>query len=233
VVRGTVQGAGHLAGVLGGMVGTLGQLVLTVVLVPILFVVFATYFDRLARIRQFLPPTHRERIWGLLKKVDAAFSGYVRGQLVVALFTTTGFCIGFYLADVPYWFVVSLIGGTLSLVPYGQCSGWLLAILLKSADALTGAVAFSWFGVFIAPTLVYLVTQSMETWVITPLAQGEATNLHPVSVLVALIIGGAIAGIIGLILAVPVTASARTLFSELALPRIRRWGQGRDSPGVS
>jgi predicted PurR-regulated permease PerM len=65
----------------------------------------------------------------------------------------------------------------------------------------------------------------VETWVITPLVQGEAANLHPIVVLVALIIGGTVAGIIGLILAIPVTASARILFSELALPRIRRWAE--------
>jgi predicted PurR-regulated permease PerM len=225
VVRGTVRGAGKLFGMLGTVFGTASYLAMAIVLVPILFVFFATYFDRLARLRQFLPMTRRERIWELLKKIDAAFSAYVRGQFVVALFTTTGFCIGFSLIGVPYWFVVSIIGGILSLIPYGQCSGWLLAILFKAAESLAGAEAFSWIGVLLAPTLVYLVTQSVETWVITPLVQGEAANLHPIVVLVALIIGGTVAGIIGLILAIPVTASARILFSELALPRIRRWAE--------
>ena len=60
-------------------------------LIPILFVVFATYFDRLERTKRYLPAGYRDRIRELLSKVDAAFSGYVRGQLVVALFTTVGF----------------------------------------------------------------------------------------------------------------------------------------------
>jgi predicted PurR-regulated permease PerM len=227
VVRGSVEGAGQFLGALGGVIGTAGYLVVAVVLVPALFVTFAAYFDRLPRIRQFIPVKHRDRVWELLQKVDGAFSGYVRGQLVVALFTTTGFCVGFYLAGVPYWFVVSLVGGTLSLIPYGQGSGWLLAIILKGAESLTGAEAFSWFAVFIAPSIVYLITQALESWVITPLAQGEATNLHPIVVLVALIFGGAVAGIVGLILAVPVTASARALFLELVLPRLQRWAEAR------
>jgi predicted PurR-regulated permease PerM len=230
MVRGSVEGAGQLLHILGGMVGTAGYLAVAGVLIPLLFITFATYFDRLGRIRRFIPADHRDRTWALLQKVDAAFSGYVRGQLIVAVFTTTGFGIGFYLAGVPYWFVVSLIGGTLSLIPYGQCSGWLLAMVFKLADSLTGAEPFSWFGVILAPSIVYLITQSMESWVITPIAQGEATNQHPIVVLVALVIGGAVAGIIGLILAVPVVASARALFSELVLPRLERWADARGSP---
>lgn len=223
VVRGAYESVGPLFGMLGAAVGTAGFLVASAVLIPILFVYFATYYDRLASLRQFLPASRRERILVLLRGVDAAFSGYVRGQLVVALFTTVGFCVGFYLVDVPYWFVVALIGGVLSLVPYGQMSGWLLAMTLKYAEVQTGSNAFSWFGILIAPSLVYAVTQSMESWVITPLVQGEATNLHPVVVLVALIIGGALAGIVGLILAVPVTASAKMLIRELAVPRLKHW----------
>jgi predicted PurR-regulated permease PerM len=223
VVRGAFSGVGPLFGVVGSAVGTASYLVVGAILLPVLFVFFATYYDRLAGLRRFFPASRRERICDLLKQVDAAFSGYVRGQLVVAVFTTIGFCIGFYLVGVPYWFVVALIGGTLSLVPYGQCTGLVLAIGLKYAETQAGPAEFGWLSVFIAPTLVYLFTQSMESWVITPLAQGEATNLHPIIVLVVLIIGGALAGIVGLILAVPVTASARMLFRELAVPRLERW----------
>jgi predicted PurR-regulated permease PerM len=226
-VRSAWSGVGSLFGMVGSAVGTATYLVVAAVLVPILFVFFATYFDRLSRLKCFLPATRRKRVLELREKIDAAFSGYIRGQLVVALFTTLGFCIGFYLVGVPYWFVVSLVGGTLSLVPYGQCSGWLLAIILTYAETQTGPVEFDWFSVLLAPTLVYLVTQSMESWVITPLVQGEAMSLHPVVVLIALVTGGGVAGIIGLILAVPVTASAKMLFGELAVPRLRRWADAR------
>jgi predicted PurR-regulated permease PerM len=64
---------------------------------------------------------------------------------------------------------------------------------------------------------------------ITPLAQGEATHPHPIVVLLAAIVGGMIAGIVGLRLAIPVTASARTLVTELATPRIRRWESPADT----
>ncbi|MCO6436592.1 MAG: AI-2E family transporter [Phycisphaerae bacterium] len=225
VLRSTIGGAGHVFGVLGGVIGSAGYLVVAGILIPILFVFFSARFDRMRDFREYLPSTRRDRIWELLSKIDAAFSGYVRGQLVVAVFTTMGFCVGFSLIGVPYWFVVSLVGGVLSLIPYGQCSGWILAMLLQGAETLAGDQAFSFFDVLLAPSLVYLVTQSLETWVITPLVQGESTRLHPIVVLVSLLVGGALAGVIGLILAIPVTASVRTLFQELAVPRLRRWAE--------
>lgn len=227
VVRHAFGGVGPFFGLLGQAVGTAGYLLVAAILIPVLFVFFTTYYERFTGLQRYLPASRRERIRGLLQGIDAAFSGYVRGQLVVAVFTTIGFSIGFYLVSVPYWFVAALIGGILSVIPYGQCTGWVLAIVFKFAEAQTGAVEFTFLGGVLAPSLVYLVTQSMESWVITPLAQGQATNLHPVVVLVVLIIGGTLAGIIGLILAVPVTASIRLLVNELVLPRWRHWADSR------
>lgn len=223
VMQGAVQGLSGAVGIFSQALGTAGYAAMSSVLIPILFITFATYFDRLASSRNYLPQSQRERIWKMLKTVDAAFSAYIRGQLIVAVFTTLGFCIGFALIGVPYWFVVSLIGGALSLIPYGQVSGIVLAVLLKLAESLTGSAEFSWLGIFVAPLLVYLVTQSMETWVITPLVQGGATKLHPVIVIVALVIGGMLAGIVGLILAIPLTAAGRTIFNDLVRPPLKEW----------
>lgn len=224
LVKQTLTGAGQVVGVLGTAFGTATYLVLSAILIPILFVFCGTYYERIHLLREYLPSSHRDTILDIIAHFDVAFSAYIRGQLVVALFTTTGFCIGFYLAGVPYWFVISLIGGTLSLIPYGQMSGWILAIAFKYAETLAAPeLAFSWTGVLLAPSLVYLVTQSMESWVITPLVQGEALKLHPIVVLVVLLIGAAVGGIVGLILAVPLAGASRNLFATYLRPRLRDW----------
>lgn len=218
-----VTTTGRLFGLIGDVIGTTTYLIMAGVLSLVLFFYFSTRLDRVAGIRNYLPTSQRDTIWKQLLNVDRAFSGYIRGQFVVALFTFTGFCIGFSLTGVPYWFVVSLVGGVLSLIPYGQVAGPASAILLKFLESQTDTVEFTWVGVFVAPLIVYAITQSMETWVITPLVQGEATNLHPVTVLIVLVIGGAVGGILGLILAIPLTASARMLFDEVLKPKIQAW----------
>jgi predicted PurR-regulated permease PerM len=218
-----VTGVGRLFGFVGTVVSTAIYLVVATILLLIFFVSFVAGFDRLDALKRLLPASRRERIWELLGKVNVAFSAYVRGQFIVALFTTTGFAIGFAIVGVPYWFVISLIGGTLSLIPYGQMSGWLLAIAAKLVDAQMGTEALDWVAVLVLPSMVYAVTQSMESWVITPWVQGEAVDLHPVTVIVVLLVGGTLAGIVGLILAIPLTASARMLYEELFRERAERW----------
>lgn len=223
VIEALVTGTGRAFGFVGTVVSTATYLTVAAILILVFFVFFVARFDRLDDIKKFFPASRRERIWELLGHVNKAFSAYVRGQFVVAIFTTTGFCVGFWLVGVPYWFVVSLVGGALSLIPYGQMSGWLLAILFKYVESQTGDATFSWVGVLLAPSVVYAITQSMETWVITPWVQGEAANLHPIIVIIVLIVGGSVAGILGLILAIPLTASARMLYHEVVQPRLRPW----------
>ncbi|MGD2108538.1 MAG: AI-2E family transporter [Phycisphaerae bacterium] len=215
-------GSAHLFGFVGSVVGTTTYLAVASVLVVVMFVYLSARFDHLAEVKRLIPPANREMFSKLIQGVDEAFSGYIRGQLVVAVFTSIGFCVGFWLVDVPYWFVVSLIGGVLSLIPYGQCSGWLLAITLKYLETVSaqGDVSFSFTSVFLLPTVVYGITQSSETWLITPLVQGQATRLHPVTIILALLIGGFAAGILGLVLAIPVTASLKFAYREIAGPRL-------------
>lgn len=221
-----VDSAGLLLGLLGSVFGAASYTLVAAVLIPVMFVHFGAFYDRIHALEQVIPQSSRAFTLEIIGKIDQAFSAYVRGQLIVAVFTTTGFCVGFYVADVPYWFVVSLIGGTLSLIPYGQMSGWLLAIAFKYAESQTGeAGGFDAWSILVAPSLVYVVTQSMESWVITPFVQGETLNLHSVVVLVVLLIGGSIAGVVRLILAVPATASVRTILTDVVAPPLKRWAK--------
>jgi len=216
-IQGLANGSARVFGFVGSVVGTMTYFVMAVFLMVTMFVFLSSRFDRLWKVKKLLPESKRELFCKLVRGVDQACSGYVRGQLVVAIFTTTGFCIGFWLADVPYWFVVSIIGGVLSLIPYGQCSGWLLAIALKylESTAAQGGPSGSILSVILLPSLVYAITQSTETWLITPLVQARATRLHPVTIILVLLTGGFVAGIVGLVLAIPVTASLKVVYREL------------------
>jgi predicted PurR-regulated permease PerM len=201
-----------------GFVGTIAAGTLYVVfaffVVIVFFVLFVTYKGWGKHVEWVVPRNHHDAVRKVAGYMDRALGAYVRGQLLVALFTFTGFSVGFFFADVPYWFVVALIGGTCSLIPYGQVLGPLVAIALKLLESQVGEAAFSWWGVLLAPLLVYGITQSLESWVITPLVQGEVNKLHPAVIVTVLILGGSIAGILGLILAIPITATVKASLRE-------------------
>lgn len=229
ILRGILSALGRFFGLLGDALSASAFALGATLLFVASFCGLSLRFDRLPQLRELLPAPQRDAIWEVVREVDAAFSAYIRGQLIVAAFTTTGFCVGFWLTDVPYWFVVALIGGALSLIPYGQMSGWILAIVLKYLETQAGDVVFSWLDVCVYPSIVYLVTQSMESWVITPLVQGEAAQLHPLTIIIVLVIGGGVLGIVGLVLAIPVTATIRTLAMRYWLPRWREYVKRTES----
>ncbi|MGF1508401.1 MAG: AI-2E family transporter [Myxococcota bacterium] len=217
--------AGKLVQTLTQILGTTLSLGTASLLTLIVFGFFAVRFPKLPSIKQFLPQSRRDEIWGRFKQVESVFAGFFRGQLLVAVFTTTIFSIGFSLAGVPYWFVASIVGGTFSIVPYGQGLGWLVAISLNFFESQAQNTDVSLTGIFLGPSIVYAVMQSLETFVVTPLVQGSSTRLHPVAVLVSVVAGGSLGGILGVFLAIPIAASIRILLLEILIPRLRLWAE--------
>lgn len=214
---------GNLLGVVKQVLGTVSYWLTVVALSFCVFYACSVRFNRLSEASRFFPETKRGELIELCVEIDRVFASFFRGQLVVAVFTSFGFCIGFSLADVPYGVVIGLTGGLLSIIPFGQASGWILAILACWLEGVLGAVEFSWLKIFIYPSLVYAVTQSMETWVITPQIQGYATRMHPVAIMVVLFVGAKLGGLTGAFLAIPLLGTAKVLSTRYLIPMARDW----------
>lgn len=185
-----------------------------------LFIYFSLRFHDLPRLRDWLPRSRRAETVELFRRFEKAFGGFLRGQVIVALFTTSGFAIGFSLLGVPYALLVACVGGLLSFIPNGQAAGPILAIL---AGFLAPGHEFDVFRVIVYPCGVYAITQSLETFVVTPWVQSSQTRLSPLWVMGALIAGGATGGLIGMFLAIPMAACLRIVLREIALPAFKRF----------
>lgn len=187
---------------------------------------FSAYnYERLPALQRYFPKSKRTRWTEILGKIERVFAGFFRGQLVVAAFTTAVFGTGFFLVGVPYWFVAAGVGGVFSIIPYGQASGWVVAVLLSLLEAQQNAPTTEWIWLFAGPTIVYAIMQSLETFVITPLVQGSSTKLHPVAVFAAVVAGGSLGGVVGVFLAIPCVASGKILLQEVLLPKVRAWAE--------
>ena len=165
-------------------------------------------------------------------------SSFVRGRLIIAAMVGMIYATGWTICGVPYGLILGLSVGVLSLVPYLAAIGlpiaWaLLAIpLLDATDASTswylavgpdGVVGIVWWKILVFPLVVNFIAQLIEDYVLTPLIQGQATDLHPLAIMVAVIGAGSFLGLYGMLLAVPVVACARILGEEVLLPRLRAW----------
>ena len=171
-------------------------------------VVLVSTFDR------SIPATWRFDVWAIIKTVERIFGQWVRGQLIlgfaVGIFTFIGLMILSQLVDPifgRYAVLLSIIAGVLELVPIiGPIISAVPAVLLA---ATAGAAAV------VAALLLYTLVQQIENNFLVPKIQGDAVELHPAAVMFAIIVGGALAGLLGAILALPMAAAFRDVVRYL------------------
>jgi predicted PurR-regulated permease PerM len=199
---------GLLTGTVSGVVGLL--------VVPILAYYMLADFDHLKEgLLSLVPPRHRPYVADKAATVDRLVSGFLRGQLTVALALGILYAVGFSLIGIDLAVGVGLLAGALAMVPY-----------LGSAVAVTLAtvLAVLKFGFDYHLLLVlgwYALVQNLEGFVLTPRIVGRSVGLHPAVVVVALLIGGNLLGFVGLLIAVPAAAVGK-VFAEEALGSYRR-----------
>ena len=155
-----------------------------------------------------IPPDRREEVATVAGDVGATIGGFLRGQLLVAGFVGIATSIAMQLLGLPLWLVVGIVAGVTNVVPFiGPFIGGALAvaIALVNGEPLLALWA----------ALAILVIQQVESQVVSPLVVGRSVELHPVIIILAVILGGSIAGVLGLLVAVPVAASARVLFRHV------------------
>lgn len=172
-----------------------------------------------------MPETRKQRVFAILARMDDAIGDFFRGRLVIAIITGVLLSVGWFLVGVPYWFFLGMVTGFLIIVPYLSIIIWPVAIILKYVDTLTGSMAESGgiMTVVVWPSVVFGVVQFLEGWVLTPWIQSGQTNLSAVTIILVVFIGGSVAGVLGMLLAIPVAACIKIFFEEVVLPPLRRW----------
>lgn len=152
---------------------------------------------------KYVPRSQRAFLEKLSNDVAHNMRGYFRGQMLVAISNGVMFSIGFWLIGLPMPVGMGIFVGVLSFIPYIQVLGILpaaLLSLLKMAD--TGS---SFWGMMALVFLVYVVVQVLQDTIFTPRIMGQIMGLSPAVVLLSLSVWGYIAGIIGLMVALPLT----------------------------
>ena len=176
-----------------------------VVFVVFLYVVFILIdFEKINRgAREMIPPKYRELVEGIFEDLESGMNRYFRGQSLVAFIVGVMFAIGFKIVGLPMAITVGLFIGVLNLVPYLQTLGVVPVVLLclvKSAE--TGE---SFWLVLLGCFIVFIVVQGIQDLFLVPKIMGKAMGLNPAVILLSLSIWGSLLGIVGMIIALPVT----------------------------
>jgi len=214
-------------GAVGGILGFAAYFSVAIVIVAFTFVFYSWHLPGLVRwLQSFIPRSIRAEVVDLAGEMDRAVTSFIRGRLIQSLMMAIVLSVGFLIVDVPYWLLLGIAGGLLNLIPFAASISWIAAVTLAIVEFTTDqpdASILAYWAPLLLPTLVYAVAQGLDGWVIEPLVQGSATNLDPVAVFLAVLIGGAIAGFLGMLLAIPVAACLKILARRAVLPRLRRF----------
>ncbi len=160
-------------------------------------------------------PLTRERRGAvpLFKEIGSTLAAYVWGQIVISLILTVVYAIGFALLRVPLWFLLAPLCGMLNLVPrFGAIFAMILALGVGALGGLSLERLAGVLGVLV-------VAFTLEGYWLTPRILGRRLQLRPLYVFLAVLIGGAMFGFIGLLLAVPVLAIAGVIWRYFTPPR--------------
>lgn len=203
------EGAKSLAATLATALSNMASIVFDLFLGFIIAVWFMLDGARVAKWSQsVLPPAWRIDFVEVGTAFDNAFGGFIRGALISMSLMFAGMAIGFNLIGVPYATALAALCGALAIVPIvGGITGGIIATLVSLTVSTQLAV--------MTLVVVLVVEQTVDS-VIEPIVMGDAVRLHPLAIIFSLAIGGAIAGILGMIVAVPAAAAAYTLYLYFA-----------------
>lgn len=208
-------------GLVGSAVSFTSYLALSAVVIAFCFFFFSWKFDAMLKwFEPFIPQSHHDLTIDMLKKMDLAVSSFVRGRLIQSLVMMVLLLIGWWWADVPYWFLLGVLTGLMNLVPFLPAVGWILALILTVMTTLVNGGDFT-MALIIWPSVAYFAAQSLDGWVVEPVVQGQATNLDPLTVMLVVLVGGTLAGLLGMLLAIPLAACIKILSREWLLPKLR------------
>ena len=157
----------------------------------------------------FVPNKYFETFLTLFYKIDQQISNYIRGQLIDSFIVAFMAIIGFYLVGINYAFLLGVILGMMSIIPYiGSLIGFIFGSLLILIDTGATVHLFKFIGVFVFVRLI-------DSIIVSPMALSRSVHVHPLMVIIVVMLGGFFHGIWGMLLAVPLYCSIKVTFQIL------------------
>lgn len=193
---------------IGSFFGAVATVVLAVITMPfILFYLLKDGRQLAPYFVKFLPTKMRKPSLTVLKEMNDQVSSYIRGQLTVAFAVAIMFMVGFSLIGLDYAITLGIAAGFLNLIPY-----------LGSFLAMVPAVFLGIVGgpvLLVKVLVVFVIEQTIEGRLISPLVLGNELSIHPVTILLVLLTSGKLFGLVGVILGIPVYAAAKVIITHI------------------
>lgn len=191
-------------------------------IVNVLIFLFSTFFflkdnkKMISKSISLVPVEYQKNTKELLSRINSVLSSYLRGQLILVVSLIFMLSVGFNILGVKHALSLAVLSGILGIIPF---IGTLFSIIFGTVvTVMTGGVHNFQLGTvetIIAFVATFYAAQLIQDYIISPFVIGRVTKLHPLVILFSVIAGGQIYGILGILLAVPVTATIKTTYEYI------------------
>lgn len=186
------------------VISTITSVTIMAITIPVvLFYMLKDSEKFIPAISRFLPKKQRPEVIGLLQKMGDTISSYISGQVIECLFVGTFTAIGYMLISQPYGLLLGVIAGLTNIIPY-------VGPYIGIAPSLIVAFTKSPMQV-VYVIIVVVIVQQVDGNLIYPNIIGRTLKIHPLTIIILLLAAGNIAGILGMILAIPFYDVVRTV----------------------
>ncbi|MEJ6527348.1 MULTISPECIES: AI-2E family transporter [unclassified Exiguobacterium] len=199
---------GNIASSFGQVVGFVTSAVITIVVIPFMLLYMLLDGKRLPdAIVKLLPSSYEKETRHILHDMHETVRSYVNAQLLVAFFVGITSLIGLWIVGVDYAILLALFMMVTNIIPYvGPFLGAVPAVIVAF---IQDPIKVIWV------IVVIIIVQQIESNVISPLIQGKSLKVHPLTIIIVLLVAGNLAGIIGMLIAVPFYAVAKTVVQNI------------------
>ncbi|MDE6831464.1 MAG: AI-2E family transporter, partial [Muribaculaceae bacterium] len=175
-------------------------------LLMFIYIIFIMlYYDEISTgFKKIAPRKYRKQVMTVINDVKDAMNHYFRGQGLMALCAMVLYSIGFSIVGLPMAIIMGITVGTLYMIPYFQYVTIIPVAIICFITSLGGEVSF--WSELAKCLLVYVFSQTICDYILTPRVLGKAMGLNPAIILLALSVWGSLLGILGMLIALPATA---------------------------
>ena len=199
---------------LGDITLTILEAILVFLIAPVIaFYLLIDLPRRREDVIGLMPPRFRDEILHVAGQLGTAIGGFLRGQVLVAIIVGILTSVGFAIIGLPFFLVIGMIAGLLNIIPF--VGPW-----VGGALGVTVALVFEDPQTAVWAAVVAAAVQQIDNHFISPTVLRATVRLHPATIILALLAGGAIGGLWGVLLAVPTVAMVKIIVGHLWRTRI-------------
>ncbi|WP_421385227.1 AI-2E family transporter [Bacillus salacetis] len=197
-----------ITGSFQNLLGLVANIAIILVTVPLLlFYMFKDGHKFPVAVSKWLPAEYRKEAMTIMKETGSTLAAYIQGQVTVGLFVGILSLIGYLIIDLRFALVLAITVSVTNIIPYvGPLIGGAPAVIVGLFESPTKALLV---------LLILVIAQQVEGNILSPLILGKTLDTHPATIIILLLAAGNLAGVLGMILAVPTYAVIKTIIINL------------------